>query len=95
MLNGTSIQGRAAALETHIETYRLDVTNIGNYTSPSVTETYVIYYGDHLNSAAYIAQILATFNNGKKPRVEQGQGSSPDGDVVVIIGTDLALPTGE
>lgn len=95
VLNGTSIQGRAAALETQIETYRLDVTNIGNYTSPSVTETYVIYYGEHLNSAAYIAQILATFNNGQKPRVEQGQGSSPDGDVVVIIGTDLALPTGE
>ncbi|MBZ0304482.1 MAG: LCP family protein [Anaerolineae bacterium] len=94
VLNGTPILGRARALETYLESY-VDVAKIGNYTSTSVTETYVIFYGEHLNSAAYVAQILAALNNGQKPRVERGQGSSPDGDVVVIIGTDLVLSTGE
>lgn len=94
LLNGTAIQGRAAALQTQVENYQMDVITVGNYTSTSVTETYIIYYGEHANSAAYLSQILATFNNGVRPRIEQGRGSSPEGDVVVIIGTDLVLPTG-
>lgn len=95
LLNGTAVQGRAAALQTQVENYQLEVVTVGNYTSTAVTETYIIYYGDHANSAAYVAQVLATFNDGTKPRIEQGRGSSPNGDVVVIIGTDLVLPTVE
>ncbi|NJL95463.1 MAG: LCP family protein [Anaerolineae bacterium] len=93
LLNGTNTGGRASALRDYLIGFNLDVEFVGNHTSTAVEETVIIGYGDHLDSAEYVAQVLAGINDGLTPRVEQNPGSHPNGDVVIIIGSDLVIPT--
>lgn len=92
LLNGTEIQGRAKALGDYVATYNLDVGTLGNADTVTQTETYLIYYGDHDASAEYLAHVLATINGNYLPRIERGEGRDPRGDILVIVGTDLAVP---
>lgn len=92
LLNGTTIQGRARNLEAYVESYSLDVGYIGNANTTDVIETSITYFGDHADSAEYLAAVLATINGNNLPRIERGEGTNPQGDVVVVIGTDLAVP---
>jgi len=93
LLNGTEIQGRAGALSEFVQSYNLDVGYIGNANTAGVTETYVVYYGEHAESAAYLAQVLAVINGFNIPRVERQDGTPPtEANVIVVIGTDLAVP---
>ncbi len=91
LLNGTEIQGRAAGLQDYLQSYSLDAGFIGNHSTVDVVNSYVVYYGEHETSAQYVAQVLATINGNTPPPVQAGEGSAR-GDVVVVIGTDLAIP---
>jgi hypothetical protein len=92
LMNGTSIQGRARNLQVYVQSYNMDVGFVGNHFNVDTVETSVTYYGDHAASAAYVADILATINGNNRPPVQRGDGTREEGDVVVIIGTDLAVP---
>lgn len=103
ILNGTEISGRANALRDIVLGYNVDVGFVGNRAPADAVQTSIIYYGNHAESADYLAQIVATVNNGTVPSIQQreagvyGQwdvfgGTPQDGDVFVIVGTDLSLP---
>jgi LCP family protein required for cell wall assembly len=93
VLNGTSIQGRARTLGDFILTYNLDVDYVGNAPEGTgVVESYIVYYGDHAVSAEYLSYVLATINGNNIPPVQRGEGRPAEGDVFVILGTDLSIP---
>ncbi|MFP4322512.1 MAG: LCP family protein [Anaerolineales bacterium] len=92
VLNGTEIQGRAAGVQTYLQSYSLDAGFIGNHTTTDLVNTRVVYYGDHAASADYVAQVLATINGNNPPPIEEAAEGSARGDVVIIVGTDLAVP---
>jgi polyisoprenyl-teichoic acid--peptidoglycan teichoic acid transferase len=92
LLNGTTIQGRARSLADYILSYNIDVASMTNAPNTDHVETTIVYYGDHDDSAEYLAHILATINGNNVPSVQQGEGTDARGDILVIIGTDLAVP---
>jgi hypothetical protein len=92
LMNGTAIQGRARNLQAFVLSYNLDVDFVGNHINTDVVQTSITYYGDHADSAAYLADVLATINGNNRPPVQRGDGTRDEGDVIVIIGTDLAVP---
>ena len=72
--------------------YNMDVGFVGNHFNTDIVQTTITFYGDHADSANYIADILATINGNNRPPVERGEGTREEGDVIIIIGTDLAVP---
>jgi LCP family protein required for cell wall assembly len=92
ILNGTTIQGRAGALRDVLLSYNIDVAMVGNAATTDVVETSIVYYGNHAQSAAYVAAILATLNGNNLPPIQRGEGSNPKGDLIIVVGTDLAIP---
>ena len=92
LLNGTLVTGRARNLEQFVESYNLDVGFLDNAATQEQVNTLIIYYGDHLDTAEYLAAILATINGNRPPSIQRGDGNSEQGNVVVIIGTDLIVP---
>lgn len=92
LLNGTTIRGRAGNLQQVVLGYNLDVGTVSNHSSTDIGESFIMYYGDHEITANYLAQILAQLKDGQPVPVQQGEGTRPEGDVLVIIGTDLNIP---
>ena len=96
LLNGTDVQGRASRLGDYVLSYNLDVGFLGNAPdAPNVTETRIIYYGDHDASAEYLSYVLALINGNNRPPIERGEGDPEEGDVFIIIGRDLTIPQAE
>jgi len=93
LLNGTDITGRARSLQSFLQSYSLDVGFLGNASTTDINDTYIVYYGDHANSAEYVADVLSLINGNNRPLVQLGESrGSVQGDVVVVVGRDLAIP---
>lgn len=89
LLNGTAVFGLAAATEEYLQTFDLQITEIGNADSAVYRSTQIIDYGDHPNTTRYITQLMQV------PPLNISNGTTPEGDydVLIIIGDDWRVPT--
>lgn len=87
--NGTAVFGLAAATQTFLQRYEVNVTQIGNADSANYRSTQIIDYGTHPNTTFYLVQLM-----GVPPlNVSSAQGAPPgDFDVLIILGNDWQVP---
>ncbi|MBE2197630.1 MAG: LCP family protein [Anaerolinea sp.] len=88
--NGTAVFGLAAATQTYLQKYSINVTAIGNADAATYRTTQIIDYGSHPNTTFYLVQLMGV------PPLNVSTGTTPEGDydVLIIIGDDWRVPGG-
>ena len=86
--NGTAVFGLAASTQSYLESFDLDIVEIGNADSAEYATTQIIDYGSHPDTTLYITQLMQV------PPLNISNGSQPDGDydVLIIVGNDWRVP---
>lgn len=88
LYNGTAVFGLASATQTYLETFDVNISEIGNADAATYRTTRIIDYGSHPHTVRYLIQLLNI------PPLNVSNGSQPDGDfdILVIIGDDWRVP---
>ena len=86
--NGTPEFGLASVTQEYLLSQGVNVTEVGNADSATYRTTQIIDYGDHLNTTRFLIQLMGI------PPLNVSSGESPEGDydLLVIIGSDWAVP---
>ncbi|MFO7536654.1 MAG: LCP family protein [Chloroflexota bacterium] len=86
--NGTAVFGLASETQTYLETFDVNISEIGNADAATYRTTRIIDYGSHPHTVRYLIQLMNI------PPLNVSNGSRPDGDfdVLVIIGDDWRVP---
>ena len=86
--NGTAVFGLAAATETFLQQYDVNIVEIGNAESAAYRASQIIDYGDHPDTTWYLAQLMHV------PPLNIRHEDKPEGkyDILVIIGDDWRAP---
>jgi LCP family protein required for cell wall assembly len=86
--NGTPEFGLASVTQEYLLSQGVNVTEVGNADSAAYRTTQIIDYGDHLNTTRFLIQLMGI------PPLNVSSGESPEGDydLLVIIGSDWAVP---
>ena len=89
VFNGTAVFGLAAATEEYLNSYDINVVEIGNADSATYRTSQIIDFGDHPNTTKYLTQLMHI------PPLNISNGSEPEGnyDVLIIIGDDWRVPS--
>lgn len=86
--NGTAEFGLAASTQEYLESFGINVTEIGNADASTYLTSQVITYGSYPNTSRYLMQLMHV------PPLNVSSGSNPDGDydILIIIGNDWRVP---
>lgn len=86
--NGTPEIGLASTTEAYLLAQGVDITEVGNADSATYRTTQIIDYGNHPNTIRYLIQLMGI------PPLNVSSGDTPEGDydMLVIIGSDWAVP---
>lgn len=86
--NGTAEFGLAGTTQAYLLAQGVDITEVGNADSSTYRTTQIIDYGNHPNTARYLIQLMGI------PPLNVSSGDTPEGDydMLVIIGSDWAVP---
>ncbi len=89
VFNGTAVFGLAGATEEYLNTYDINIVEVGNADSATYRTSQIIDYGDHPNTTKYLTQLMHI------PPLNISNGNEPEGDydVLVIIGDDWRVPS--
>lgn len=89
--NGTAVFGLAAATQSYLQGFQINVPEIGNADASTYRTTQLIDYGSHPHTTRYLTQLMNI------PPLNVSIGTNPTGeyDVLVIIGDDWRVPGSE
>lgn len=88
ILNGTPIFGLASATQSYLQSFALNITEIGNADAATYSATQIIDFGSHPYTTHYLTQLMSL------PPLNVSIGNQPDGDyeILIILGNDWQLP---
>jgi len=86
--NGTAVFGLAGSTQEYLESFDVNVTEIGNADSSTYLTSQIITYGSFPNTTRFLTQLMHI------PPLNISNGTNPDGDfdVLIIIGDDWRIP---
>ncbi|MBK8905099.1 MAG: LCP family protein [Anaerolineaceae bacterium] len=86
--NGTAEFGLAASTQEYLESFGINVTEVGNADASTYLTSQVITYGSYPNTSRYLMQLMHV------PPLNVSSGTNPDGDydILIIIGNDWRVP---
>lgn len=86
--NGTTVFGLAGATQTYLQSFDVNVVEIGNADSAAYRKTRIIDYGNHPSTTLYLTQLMHV------PPLNVRYSDEPAGDfdILVIIGDDWRVP---
>jgi LCP family protein required for cell wall assembly len=86
--NGTPEFGLAGETQAYLLSQGVNVAEVGNADSATYRTTQIIDYGDHPNTTRFLIQLMSI------PPLNVSSGETPEGDydMLVIIGSDWAVP---
>lgn len=88
VLNGTAEFGLAGATQEYLQSFGINVTEIGNADASTYLTSQIITYGSYPNTSRYLTQLMHV------PPLNVSSGNNPDGDydILIIIGNDWRVP---
>ncbi len=88
ILNGTAEFGLASSTQEYLESFGINVTEVGNADASTYLTSQVITYGSYPNTSRYLMQLMHV------PPLNVSSGTNPDGDydILIIIGNDWRVP---
>ncbi|RMG91895.1 MAG: LytR family transcriptional regulator [Chloroflexi bacterium] len=86
--NGTAVFGLAAATQSYLQQFNINVTEIGNADSATYPTTQIIDYGSHPYTTQYLTQLMHV----RPLNISTGRNPAGDFDILVIIGNDWRVP---
>lgn len=86
--NGTATFGLAAATQEYLQTFGINISEVGNADSSTYRTTQIIDFGAHPNTTLYLTQLMSV----PPLNISNGSQSEGDYDVLVIIGEDWDIP---
>jgi LCP family protein required for cell wall assembly len=88
VLNGTAEFGLASSTQEYLQSYGINVTEIGNADASTYLTSQIITYGSYPNTSRYLTQLMHV------PPLNVSSGNNPDGDydILIIIGNDWRVP---
>ena len=89
VLNGTAEFGLAGSTQEYLESFGINVTEIGNADASTYLTSQIITYGSYPNTSRYLTQLMHV------PPLNVSSGTNPDGDydILIIIGNDWRVPS--
>lgn len=89
VLNGTPEFGLAASTQEYLQSFGIDVVEIGNADASTYLTSQIITYGSYPNTSRYLTQLMHV------PPLNVSSGTNPDGnyDILIIIGNDWRVPS--
>ena len=89
VLNGTAEFGLAGSTQEYLQSFGVNVTEIGNADASTYLTSQIITYGSYPNTSRYLTQLMHV------PPLNISSGTNPDGDydILIIIGNDWRVPT--
>lgn len=86
--NGTAEFGLAASTQEYLQSFGINVTDIGNADASTYLTSQIITYGSYPNTSRYLTQLMHV------PPLNISSGTNPDGDydILIIIGNDWRVP---
>lgn len=89
VLNGTAEFGLAASTQEYLQSFGIDVVEIGNADASTYLTSQIITYGSYPNTSRYLTQLMHV------PPLNVSSGTNPDGDydILIIIGNDWRVPS--
>ena len=89
VLNGTAEFGLAASTQEYLQSFGINVTEIGNADSSTFLTSQIITYGSYPNTSRYLTQLMHV------PPLNVSSGTNPNGDydILIIIGNDWRVPS--
>ncbi|MCA9937101.1 MAG: LCP family protein [Anaerolineales bacterium] len=88
LLNGTTQFGLAGKTQAYLQSFNINVTEIGNADSADYRTTQIIDFGFHPHTTQYLTQLMSL----PPLNVSTGTEAEGDYDVLVILGGDWNLP---
>ncbi len=88
VLNGTAEFGLASSTQEYLQSFGINVTEIGNADASTYLTSQIITYGSYPNTSRYLTQLMHV------PPLNISSGNNPDGDydILIIIGNDWRVP---
>ncbi|WP_420628374.1 LCP family protein [Candidatus Leptofilum sp.] len=88
VLNGTPEFGLAASTQEYLQSFGINVVEIGNADASTYLTSQIITYGSYPNTSRYLTQLMHV------PPLNVSSGTNPDGDydILIIIGNDWRVP---
>ena len=88
VLNGTAEFGLAGSTQEYLQSFGINVTEIGNADASTYLTSQIITYGSYPNTSRYLTQLMHI------PPLNVSSGNNPDGDydILIIIGNDWRVP---
>jgi polyisoprenyl-teichoic acid--peptidoglycan teichoic acid transferase len=88
VFNGTPEFGLAGETQAYLLSQGVNIAEVGNADSATYRTTQIIDYGDHPNTTRFLIQLMGI------PPLNVSSGETPEGDydMLVIIGSDWAVP---
>ncbi len=89
VLNGTPEFGLAASTQEYLQSFGVNVVEIGNAETSTYLTSQIITYGSYPNTSRYLTQLMHV------PPLNVSSGTNPDGDydILIIIGNDWRVPS--
>ncbi|MCA9901786.1 MAG: LCP family protein [Ardenticatenaceae bacterium] len=89
VLNGTAEFGLAASTQEYLQSFGINVVEIGNADASTYLTSQIITYGSYPNTSRYLTQLMHV------PPLNVSSGTNPDGDydILIIIGNDWRVPS--
>ncbi len=89
VVNGTAEFGLAALTQEYLQSFGINVTEIGNADASTYLTSQIITYGSYPNTTRYLTQLM------RVPPLNVSSGTNPDGDydILIIIGNDWRVPS--
>jgi LCP family protein required for cell wall assembly len=86
--NGTAEFGLAGLTQEYLESFGINVSEVGNADASTYLTSQVITYGSYPNTSRYLMQLMHV------PPLNVSSGTNPDGDydILIIIGNDWRVP---
>lgn len=86
--NGTAVFGLAGDTQDYLQSYDVDIVEIGNADAATYPTTRIFDYGDHPRTTSYLVQLMGV------PPLNVRSSSDPEGDfdILIIIGNDWRIP---
>lgn len=86
--NGTAEFGLAGSTQEYLESFGINVTEVGNADASTYLTSQVITYGSYPNTSRYLMQLMHV------PPLNVSSGTNPNGDydILIIIGNDWRVP---
>ncbi|MBK7894614.1 MAG: LCP family protein [Candidatus Promineifilaceae bacterium] len=89
VLNGTAEFGLAASTQEYLQSFGINVVEIGNADASTYLTSQIVTYGSYPNTSRYLTQLMHV------PPLNVSSGTNPDGDydILIIIGNDWRVPS--